>query len=359
MNGRERMLAACRCEEVDRPPIWLMRQAGRYLPEYMKLREQHSFWELMRTPALAREVALQPLRRYPLDATILFNDILVPLDSMGAELSYSGSGPVIGRPFCDRRDLDRMRAADIAGDLSYVGESMEALCEAVHPDLAVIGFAGAPLTLATYLVEGSHRGELRQLKSLFYNDPELGTELLEILADAAAELLIMQIDAGADMVQIFDSWSCYLDPQDYADIALPAIRRMIARVQEKKVPVALYIRCAASHIETAATSGCQVLSIDASLTMDQARARLPRDLCLQGNLDPAVLLAPPEQIEQKAISLIHAAGRRGHIVNVGQGLFPQVPPDGVGAFVKTVADFQYEDRNGANAHHERMVERAG
>ena len=359
MNGKERILAACRCEDVDRPPVWLMRQAGRHLPEYLELRKKHEFWELMRTPSLAREVALQPLRRYPVDATILFNDILVPLDAMGAELNYGGGGPVIGRPFEGRDDLDRMRKTDIRRDLAYVGESMEALCEEVHPDLAVIGFAGAPLTLATYLVEGSHRGELRQLKLLFYNDPELGTALLDTLADAATELLLMLVEAGADMIQIFDSWSCYLDPEDYAEIALPPIRRMIARLKDLGVPVSLYIRCAASHVEAASSAGCQVLSIDASLPMSHARARVPADLCLQGNLDPAVLLGPTERIRDKVASLIAEAGRRGHIVNVGQGLFPQVPVSGVETFVKAVTEFQFEDHNGTDAHHERLVGRAG
>ncbi len=327
------MLAACRGQPVDRPPVWIMRQAGRYLPEYMDLRKRHSFWEILRTPALALEVAQQPLRRYDLDAAILFSDILIVLDAMGCEVEYTDTGPCLRKPFKGSFDIQRVHRAGVIDRLSYVGEAMERLCEAAHPDRSVIGFVGAPLTLGAYFVNGGPKNHLRGLKALYYRDARLALELLTGLADIATDLLKMQIHAGADVIQIFDSWSSYLSPDDYARLAVPPLRRMVDHLREHDVPIIIYIRGAASHIEAAALTGCDVLSIDQSLSLAQARARLARPQALQGNLDPAELLGPPERIRWRVRELLRGAGTDGFILNLGQGLTPDIPPSGVEAFV--------------------------
>lgn len=336
MQSRERMLAAVARQPVDRPPVWVMRQAGRYLPEYMALRQEHSFWDIVRAPELAREVALQPLRRFPgLDASILFSDILVLLDAMGAEVTYTGSGPHIGRPFTGEDDLERLAAVDVATDLAYVGGGMEALVEAVRPERAVIGFAGAPLTLATYLVEGGPSRDLRHLKALSYRDPELAQRLLLGLADQVADLLLLQIDAGADLVQVFDSWALHLCPDDYRELAVPSLTRIVDRVAGR-APVVVYFRGAATHLEAVATTGAPVLALDPSIRLDEARRRAPDGVALQGNLDPAELLGPPARIRARVHRLIDLAGPQGLVLNLGLGMVPNLPPAGVEAFVEAV-----------------------
>lgn len=336
MNGRERMLAACRSQPVDRPPVWIMRQAGRYLPEYHDVRRGRTFWDILKSPELALEVAQQPLRRFDLDAAILFSDILVVLDAMGCEVDYEAGGPKLKNPYTGPSDLRRLTLSDVMANLGYVAEAMGRLCETVHPDLAVIGFAGAPLTLGAYFVNGGPKNHLRGLKALYYRDPEVAMELLDRLSEAAAELLLMQAKAGADIVQIFDSWAGYLNPEDYAELAVPPLRRMVDRVKSSGVPIILYIRGAASHLEAAALTGCDVLSIDSSISLGGARRRLDRPWALQGNLDPAELLGPPRRVAQRVRELIDEAGARGLIVNVGQGLTPDIPVEGVEAFVKAV-----------------------
>lgn len=338
MRRRDRFLAACGKEPVDRPPVWLMRQAGRYLPEYLALRERHDFWTILREPELALEVALQPLRRFDLDATILFSDILVLLDAMDAGVVYDGA-PKITRPFEGAADLGRVEAADVRGRLGYVGEAMARLVAVAGHDRAVIGFAGAPLTLAAYLVEGGPASDLRGLKAMAYQDPPLARALLDGLARAALDLLLLQVEAGADVVQIFDSWAAKLSPADYAALAVPPLRAMVDRLHaESRAKVAVYVRGAASHLEAAASTGCDVLGIDSSVEMDAARRRLPGGPALQGNLDPAELLGPPTRIRARVQELVARAGRVGTVVNVGQGLSPDVPVAGVEAFVSAALE---------------------
>jgi uroporphyrinogen decarboxylase len=335
---RDRMLAACRGQAVDRPPVWLMRQAGRYLPEYRALRERHGFWDLVRRPELSVELALQPLRRFAVDATIVFSDILVLPDAMGARVQYEGAGPRLERPFQGEDDLARLADMDLRRDLAYLGEAVAGLAAAVHPERAVIGFAGAPLTLAAYLVEGGASKDLRGLKALAYRDPELARRLLEGLADRVAELLRLQVEAGADLVQVFDSWAGLLSPRDYRDLALPAVRRVFSRIADLGVPRVLYLRGAASHLEAAAESGADVLSVDQSVTLAQARARLGPGSVFQGNLDPAELFGPPARIRARVRDLCAEVGGRGWIANLGQGVVPEIPVEGVAAFVDAVVE---------------------
>jgi uroporphyrinogen decarboxylase len=333
---RERMLAACRGEPVDRPPVWLMRQAGRYLPEYRAMRAKHSFWEVVRTPEYAVEVTLQPLRRYPVDAAIIFCDILVIPEAMGAGVEYPKGGPIIKRPFKGEDDLKRLNEVNVAESLSYVGDAIRLLSTHIHPKLALIGFAGAPLTLAAYLIEGAGSKDIRHLKAMYYEKPDLVRRLLEGLADKVADLLRLQVEAGADIVQVFDSWAGLLCPADYEAIALPAVKRVFSLLADLDVPKVLYLRGAASHLKLAATSGADVFSIDQSITLAEAREILGPDVPIQGNMDPAVLLAPADYIKSAVESQAAEIGYQGWIANLGQGIVPDLPPEGIGAYVDAV-----------------------
>lgn len=339
MNARERMLAACSCQPVDRPPVWLMRQAGRYLPAYRALRTKHDFWTLMRTPRLAVEVSLQPIRQFGMDAAIVFSDILTIHDAMGAEVRYGQGGPRIQPLVHDAQGLDALGAPDVDGALSFVGEAVERLCTALHPDTAVIGFAGAPFTLAAYLVEEGPGKDLTRLLRLARNDPATYGRLLDLLAGGVVDLLRMQLRAGADLVQIFDTWAGSLTPAQYEELALPFTRKVIERLQPAGAPVILYVRASASRIEAMASSGCNGLSIDDSLSLSAARRRCPPDVFLQGNLDPALLASPPARVRELVHAMISEAGPTGTIVNLGRGLTPATPVEGVDAFVQAVKEW--------------------
>lgn len=323
---------------MDRPPVWLMRQAGRYLPEYRELRAKHSFWEMVRTPELAVEVTLQPLRRYQLDAAIIFCDILVIPDAMGAGVEYPKGGPRLKRPFTGEDDIKRLSDVDVSTSLGYVADAVRLLSEHIHPEKALIGFAGAPLTLAAYLVEGAGSKDVRHLKALHYNSPDLLRRLLEGLADKVADLLRLQVEAGADLVQVFDSWAGLLSPADYQAIALPAVKRVFANLSDLNVPKVLYLRGAASHLGLAATAGADVISVDQSISLAAARKIVGPEVPLQGNLDPAVLLGPTDYINKAVLEQVKQGGKRGYIANLGQGIVPDLPPTGIGAFVDAVVN---------------------
>jgi uroporphyrinogen decarboxylase len=339
MNARERFLAACRREPVDRPPVWLMRQAGRYLPEYQAIREKHSFWEMVRTPALATEVTLQPIQRYGMDAAILFSDILVVPDALGLEVRYTDTGPVIEPLVRTKEDVERLAPVEADSAYAYMGEAIERLCAELHPDRAVLGFAGAPFTLAAYLVEGGPSKSTYRLKQMAYQAPEVFDGLCSRVADAVADLLALQIRAGADMVQVFDTWAVHLSPADYERLALPYTQRVFEKIAGLGTPATLYLRNAAGHLEAAATSGCSILSVDTSIRLADARRRLPDSVGMQGNFDPALLTAPAETIRAEVHAGIEAAGL-GYIVNLGQGCVPATPVEGVAAFVRAVQEYR-------------------
>lgn len=338
MNGRERMIAACLGQAVDRPPVWLMRQAGRHLPEYKELRGAHSFWEMVRTPELAAEVTLQPVRRYGMDAAVVFSDILIVLEAMGVEVRFETGGPVISEPVVSREALERLQPVDAETAFGFLDKTLRILCRELHPGTAVLGFAGAPFTLAAYLVEGRSSRDVRNLKALAYNDPELARDILGRLTEVVIDLLLLQVRAGADVVQLFDTWAGFLSPEDYETLSLPWNRMIVERLKESGVPVILYLRNAAGHLEAAAGTGCQVLSVDSSVRLADARRRLPAAVGLQGNLDPAELLGPAERIRQRVRSMIEDAAGGGYVVNLGQGVTPDVPIAGVEALVSAVRE---------------------
>ena len=337
LTGRQRFLAACRKEPVDRPPVWIMRQAGRYLPEYQAIRKGHSFETLCQSPDLATEVTLQPIRRFGMDAAIVFSDILVVPAAMGQTVTYPTGGPVLAPAVRDAAGLQALRPMDPARDLGYVAETLSRLRRALGEDHALLGFAGAPYTLATYMVEGGTSRHQAETKRLAYTEPGLMDELLGVLADGVAAFLRLQIEAGADAVQLFDTWAGDLAPTDFERLARRPAARVVAALSDLDVPVVYFVNGMAAHLEQAEQVGAPVLGIDWRLEMAEARRRTGGRVALQGNLDPLLLLAPPEVIAQR-VQALHASlqGAPGHIVNLGHGVLPQTPPEGVQALVDAV-----------------------
>jgi len=337
MLGRERFIAACRREPVDRPPVWIMRQAGRYLPEYLALRADHPFTEVCSTPELALEVALQPLRRFPLDATIVFSDILVIPDALGQKVEYPDGGPRLSPALGQVFDPDALTGDDERGALSPVYRSIELLRAEVGEEQAVLGFAGAPFSLATYMVHGGSSRNHELLKALMYRDPARAHALLDRLADAVADHLERQVAAGADAVQLFDTWAGVLTPGDYERFALPATKRIMDRLAALDAIRILYVGGVAGIAELAAGAGADVLSVDWRIDLAEVARRVGDGVVLQGNLDPVELYGPAEHIRARVRAIHDGLGREtGHVFNLGHGILPTTPVDGAAAFVDAV-----------------------
>jgi len=317
----ERLLDACAGRRVDRPPVWMMRQAGRYLPEYRAVRERVSFVELCRSPQLAAEVSLQPFRRFAPDGVIFFSDILIPAAAMGARVAFGESGPELPDPIRDSSDAARLHPFDPASEVPFTGEILRLLKRELRGAAAVLGFCGAPWTLACYLIEGGASKGFATIKQMMFRDPATLRRVLDLAADVAADVLSFQIDSGADAVQLFDTWAGELDVEDYREWALPAVRRAIAGIRRVDEPVLLYVNGCAHLLESMASSGADVLSIDWRISLREARRRLP-GVPLQGNLDPAVLLATPETAARRTRSMVEQTGGHAHIVNLGHGVLP-------------------------------------
>jgi uroporphyrinogen decarboxylase len=331
----DRFLKACRSQPVDRPPVWLMRQAGRYLPEYRALRQRVDFLTLCRTPELAVEASLQPICRFPLDAAIVFSDIMIPLEAMGCRLSFN-PGPRVAEPIRTRAQVDVLRPQPMAEAVPFVGEAVALLARELDGKLPVIGFSGAPFTLAAYLVEGGASEGFGAARELMYREPDTFRRLLDRLADAMADYLALQIGAGAGAVQLFDSWAGLLSPEDYRAFALPAVRRLLARLGPREVPV-IYFAVAGGHfLEDAAATGADVLGLCWRTPLDEARRRIGGCLALQGNLDPHVLLAPAQTVRERTRAVLAAGGGDGHIMNLGHGILPETPLESVDAMLETV-----------------------
>jgi uroporphyrinogen decarboxylase len=322
---QHRFLAACRGEEVDATPVWFMRQAGRSLPEYRALRERHSMLELCRTPELAVEVTLQPVRRLGVDAAILFSDIVIPLQAMGVPLEIQeGVGPVIEKPVRSEADVARLSAMVPEQDVSFVLDTVRALKQEL--DVPLIGFGGAPFTLASYLVEGGPSKDHARTKQLMYSAPETWTRLMEALADSTRAYLRAQVDAGADAVMMFDSWAGVLAPDDYARYALPAVKRVLTDIAGTGA-VSIYFGVTTGELlEAMAEAGPDVVGVDWRVPLDRARRRVGAKP-VQGNLDPAACLAPWEVVRDKALDVLRRGGGRGHIFNLGHGVLPATDPE--------------------------------
>ena len=337
MDGRERFLRAARGEPVDRPPVWLMRQAGRCLPEYRQIRAQHGFLETCRAPEIATRISLQPFERFGMDGVVVFSDILLPLASLGLDLDFQ-PGPVVANPVTSEADLERLEGS-VADAMLPTCEAIRALKRELGPSAAVIGFAGAPWTLAAYASEEKLSRDLVALSALSYRDPELLDRLLDRMAAVSAETLRVQIEAGADVVQIFDTWAGMLSADRFERFAGRALRRVLDALPEDHPPVIVYARAATHLVDELAALGTEVISLDWRVDLGEVAARLGQRVSLQGNLDPAALMAPPAEIARRTAELIEQGRKaRGHILNLGHGIQPQIPVAGVAAFVRAVQE---------------------
>ena len=339
----DRLLRALRRQEVDRTPVWIMRQAGRYLPEYRAARARAGdFLTLCKTPELACEVTLQPLRRFPLDAAILFSDILTIPDALGLGLSLQeGVGPRFEKPLRSRADIESLPEVEISTALGYVMEATRLVRRELAGSVPLIGFSGSPWTLAAYMVEGGGSREFRRAKALLHEQPPSAHHLLEKLSVAVTDYLKAQVAAGAQALMIFDTWGGMLATSDYVDFSLNYMGAIVdslkADAASREVPVTLFTKGGGNWLELIADTGCDAVGLDWTVPLDRARARIGARVALQGNLDPAVLYAPPQKIESEAGRLLAQYGTGpGHIFNLGHGIPPDVEPDRVACLVDAV-----------------------
>ncbi|TCO76750.1 uroporphyrinogen decarboxylase [Chromatocurvus halotolerans] len=341
----DRFLRALLRQSVDRTPIWMMRQAGRYLPEYRATREQAgSFLDLCKNAELACEVTLQPLRRYPMDAAILFSDILTIPDALGLGLYFeTGEGPRFRKTVRSEEDLAALNTIKAEDDLDYVMNAVRTIRRELNGSVPLIGFSGSPWTLATYMVEGGGSKDHARVKAMAYDQPELMHNLLSLLADAVADYLCAQIDAGAQAVQIFDTWGGALSAAAYKEFSLKYMQRIISRlpseVDGRRVPAVVFTKGGGQWLPAIADCGAQAVGIDWTTDIASARAAVGDRVALQGNMDPSMLFASPARIREEVASILEGYGHGpGHVFNLGHGITPGVNPDHVTAFVDAVQE---------------------
>jgi uroporphyrinogen decarboxylase len=321
-------LRACRCQPVARVPVWMMRQAGRYLPEYRALREKHAFLEVAKTPDLAAEVSLQPFRRLGVDAIIVFSDILIVAEAMGVPIELGDAGPVIATPVRTAAQVDALAIFDPERETRFVGDAIRQICGAAGPGVPVLGFAAAPWTLACYLIEGRSHDGFPAAKAMLTAEP------LEKIARATAAYLKAQISAGAAAVQLFDTWAGELSAPDYRRFELPATQLLVAELAAGETPVILFTKASNHLLEFLPETGADVLSVDWRVDLRALRERLGPRVALQGNVDPRVLLGPPEAIAAAARQAVEQTAGLGHILNLGHGIVPETPVENALAFVR-------------------------
>ncbi|NNJ78249.1 MAG: uroporphyrinogen decarboxylase [Xanthomonadales bacterium] len=342
----DRLLKALLREPVDRTPVWIMRQAGRYLPEYLATRaEAGSFMQLCQTPELACEVTLQPLRRYDLDAAIIFSDILTIPDAMGLGLYFvTGEGPKFERPLSSRAEIEALPRPDISDSLRYVTDAVSLTRREIGGKVPLLGFSGSPWTLATYMIEGGSSKTFGKAKRLLYQDPNTAHVLLGKLAETVTDYLNAQIEAGAQGVQIFDTWGGALSFDAYREFSLSYMQQIVDGLKRehdgRKIPVILFSKGCNTQLEALADSGCDALGVDWTIALSEARRRVGDRVALQGNLDPSILLADPEVIRREVHRTLESFGPgEGHVFNLGHGITPDVDPDHLQALIAAVAEF--------------------
>ncbi|RLA49199.1 MAG: uroporphyrinogen decarboxylase [Gammaproteobacteria bacterium] len=349
----DRFLRALLRQPVDRTPVWMMRQAGRYLPEYRATRQQAgSFLDLCKNAELACEVTLQPLRRYPMDAAILFSDILTVPDALGLGLYFEeGEGPRFRKTVRSEADLAGLNKFKAEDDLAYVMSAVRTIRRELNGQVPLIGFSGSPWTLATYMVEGGSSKDFAHIKTMAYDQPELMHHLLSLLADAVTDYLTAQVRAGAQAVQIFDTWGGSLSAAGYKEFSLKYMQRIISRLavesDGRKVPVIVFTKGGGQWLHTIAECGAQAVGIDWTTDIGVARDLVGDRVALQGNMDPSMLFASPQRIRTEVASILAAYGHgTGHIFNLGHGITPGVNPDHVTAFVDAVREFSPQYHQG-------------
>jgi uroporphyrinogen decarboxylase len=338
----DRFLCACRRQPVDTTPVWFMRQAGRYMSEYRALRERYSMLELCRTPDLATEVTLQPIRQFPLDAAIIFSDLLLPLEPLGIPFDFvKGEGPQVLEPVRSRTDIDRLRTFEPREALSPVLAAIRQVKAELAGRLPLIGFVGAPFTLASYAIEGGHSTHYARAKALMYSDPVAWHDLCGRLAEMAGEYLVAQVEAGADVVQVFDSWVGALSPADYREFVLPHSRRVFEIVRTTGVPTIHFGTGTATLLDSIAAAGSDVVGADWRIPIDEAWERIGPERAVQGNLDPTLLLGPQDRLLAGAADVLRrAGGRPGHVFNLGHGILPGTPVENVALLAQFVHEFK-------------------
>jgi uroporphyrinogen decarboxylase len=328
---------ACYGKPTARTPIWLMRQAGRYMPEYRAIRAKADFWQLCHDPDLATEVTLQPIQAFGMDAAILFSDILIPLPEVGFEVRFDeGKGPVLPNPIKKATDVEKFIAVPMSENLSNVGKAVRQIVKALPGNTPLIGFAGAPFTLASYLIEGGSSKEFMKTKSFLHQEPKAAHVLFQKLTDVVIDFLSFQVDSGCKAVQIFDSWAGCLDPDDYAIWGLFYTKQIVEALQKKNVPVIVFAKGTHAYMDVVAQCNADAYGVDWTTRLSQARAMVGPKAALQGNLDPGKLLAPWPEIEKSVRKILDQAGNgTGHIFNLGHGIYQHTPVD----HVKQLTDF--------------------
>ncbi len=337
-NSRHRFLAACAGKKPDRPPVWMMRQAGRALPEYRALREKHSFARLITDPELAAKVSLQPVNRFGLDAGIIFSDILVVPSAMGVRIKYSPSislSPLVRT----KSDLNRLKVPEVGRELGFVAQTIKNVRQEKGNEIAVLGFSGAPYTLACYMIDGGGSKNFTRTRAMLSQDPKLFRGLLGKIAETVGDYLEMQLEAGADAVQLFDTWASELGPEDFEKFVLPHLQKIVGRLKKKDAPIIYYINGIGNLLSLAKETGADALGIDWRISLSEVRKRLGHNQVVQGNLDPAVLFAPTKVIRGKVFKMLDQTNGKGHIVNLGHGLLPDTPISGIETFINSVKEW--------------------
>lgn len=335
-------LAALRGEKPARRPIWIMRQAGRYLPEYREVRAKTSFIGLCKTPELACEVTLQPIRRFGFDAAILFSDILVPLEPMGAPFSFGEGGPKMDEAIRHEDQVRALRVVDSREHTGYVADAIRLIKGELGDTTPLIGFAGAPLTLASYMIEGGGSKNFQHLKTMLYARPDLLRELLDKLADQILDYMLMQVDAGVDALQLFDTWGGILHPQDYVETVLPGIHKIIDGLKDAGVPRVYFLKGSAPFLPHVKTVNADAFGLDWTLDLAEGAAALDRPV--QGNLDPLCLFGTKDEIRRRALEVCRRGdAAKGHVFNLGHGILPPTPIENVETLVETVQSYREGD----------------
>ncbi len=340
-----RLLRVARGEVLSRPPVWIMRQAGRYMKAYRDLRQKYpSFRERSEIPAIAVEISLQPFYAFKPDGVIMFSDILTPLPGIGIPFDIIESqGPIFENPIRTQQQIDALTPLDPENSLPFISEILKTLRQEVGEKATVLGFVGAPWTLAAYAIEGKSSKDYAIIKSMAYSQPALVHKFLRKLADAIAVYATYQIDSGAQIVQIFDSWAGQLTPQDFKTFALPYLQQVVKQIKVKhpNTPLILYVNSSGALLELMAESGIDIVSLDWTVDMAVARQRLGEEIGVQGNIDPCVLFGPKELIRERIFETIHKAGNKKHILNLGHGILKNTPEENVAFFFETVKELKY------------------
>ncbi len=340
MPKNDLLLRALRGEEVSRPPVWMMRQAGRYLPEFMELKDKYDFFTRCQTPDMAAEITMQPVRRFPIDAAIIFSDILVIPQAMGLPFEMRpGVGPWLDNPVRSSEDVAKLRSGDVNDELKYVFDALKLTKEALNDEIPLIGFAGSPWTIFCYAVQGQGSKNFDQAKAFAYTETKAAHELLQKITDSTITYLKEKINSGADVIQVFDSWGGMLSPKDYQEFSYPYITQIVDALYEQ-VPVVVFAKGCWYALDEMSQSNASALGVDWTIKPSVAREMTKNRITLQGNFDPSRLLSPPETIQKMVKEMIDEFGTTKYIANLGHGILPNIPVENARAFIEAVVNYK-------------------